>query len=54
MEIEQLIEKHWPEVSAIYASGLATGNANFSSQVPGWAEWDKAHLKSCRFVMTDD
>jgi len=54
MEIEQLTEKHWREVSAIYASGLATGHANFSSQVPGWAEWDNAHLKSCRIVMTDD
>lgn len=54
MEIEQLTEKHWPEVSAIYASGLATGNANFSSGVPGWEEWDKAHLKNCRLVMTDN
>jgi L-amino acid N-acyltransferase YncA len=54
MEIEQLTEKHWPEVSDIYASGLATGNANFSSRVPEWEEWDKAHLKNCRLVMTDD
>src|ERR1700722_12069515 len=54
MEIEQLNQKHWPEVSAIYESGLATGNANFSSQVPGWDEWDKAHLKNCRFVATDN
>ena len=53
MEIQQLTEKHWPEVSAIYAAGLATGNANFSLQVPGWEEWDNAHLKSCRLVMTD-
>ena len=54
MEIQQLTETHWPEVSAIYESGLATGNANFSSLVPGWEEWDNAHLKSCRLVMSDD
>lgn len=54
MEIQQLTVEHWPEVRAIYQSGLATGNANFSSQVPGWEEWDNAHLKSCRLVMTDD
>ena len=52
MEIQQLTQKHWPEVSAIYASGLATGNANFSRQVPAWEEWDNAHLKNCRLVMT--
>ena len=54
MEIEQLTEIHWPRVSAIYAAGLATGNANFSMQVPAWDEWDSAHLKTCRLVMTVD
>jgi L-amino acid N-acyltransferase YncA len=54
MEIEQLTEKHWPEVSAIYVSGLATGNANFSTKVPAWEDWDKTHLKNCRIVMMDD
>ena len=54
MEIEQLTEIHWPEVSAIYADGIATGNANFSTQVPTWTEWDGAHLKTCRLVMTED
>ncbi|HZY35397.1 MAG TPA: GNAT family N-acetyltransferase [Mucilaginibacter sp.] len=53
MEIAQLTEKHWPEVSEIYASGLATGTANFSQQVPAWIEWNEAHLKTCRLVITD-
>src|ERR1700722_16072300 len=53
MEIQRLTEKHWPEVSAIYASGLATGNANFSLRVPAWEEWDNAHLKNCRLVMME-
>jgi L-amino acid N-acyltransferase YncA len=54
MEIEKLTEKHWPEVSAIYESGLATGNANFSQQVPDWDEWDKSHVKNCRIVALEN
>ena len=54
MEIEKITEKHWPEVRAIYESGLATGNANFSHQVPDWDEWDKTHVKNCRLVATEN
>jgi len=54
MNIEPLTEKHWPEVKAIYESGIATGNAHFSLNVPGWDEWDHTHVKSCRFVAIAD
>jgi L-amino acid N-acyltransferase YncA len=54
METEILTEKHWPEVKAIYESGVATGNANFSTNVPDWDEWDKNHVKNCRLVATAD
>ena len=54
MEIEKLTEKHWPEVRAIYEGGLATGNANFSHEVPDWDEWDKTHVKNCRLVATEN
>jgi L-amino acid N-acyltransferase YncA len=54
MEIKKLTEKHWPEVRAIYESGVATGNANFSHQVPDWDEWDKTHVKNCRLVATEN
>jgi phosphinothricin acetyltransferase len=46
--------EHWPQVKAIYESGIATGNATFQSAVPEWEEWDKAHVKSCRLVATDN
>src|SRR6185437_7010275 len=54
MNIEKLTEKHWPEVKAIYESGLATGNANFSHQVAGWQQWDNNHVKNCRLVMMEE
>ena len=54
MEIEKLTENHWPEVKAIYESGLATGNASFSQTVPNWDEWNNAHVKSCRLVAAEN
>ncbi|MDB5017745.1 MAG: ywnH [Mucilaginibacter sp.] len=54
MNIENLTEKHWPEVKAIYESGVATGNANFSHQVPDWLEWDSTHVKNCRLVAVEN
>jgi phosphinothricin acetyltransferase len=45
----------WPEVSRIYAEGIATGNATFETEVPSWNAWDAAHLPEHRFVaMRDD
>ena len=40
----------WPAVSAIYAAGIATGNATFETAVPGWDAWDAAHLPAARLV----
>ena len=40
----------WPEVSRIYAEGIATGNATFETEVPAWEAWDAAHLPEPRFV----
>jgi L-amino acid N-acyltransferase YncA len=54
MEIVELTENHWPQVSAIYESGIATGNAHFSMQVPAWEEWDNEHIKNCRLVAIEN
>ena len=45
---------HWPAVRAIYAEGLATGQATFTTELPTWAEWDAGHLPACRLVATAD
>jgi L-amino acid N-acyltransferase YncA len=54
MNIEPLSEQHWSEVKAIYLSGVATGNANFSFAEPEWSGWDKTHVKDCRLVATEN
>jgi phosphinothricin acetyltransferase len=43
----------WPQVAAIYAAGIATGNATFETQPPPWSEWDAAHRDDLRLVCTD-
>ena len=40
----------WPQVAAIYAEGIATGNATFETSGPEWTQWDAAHLASPRLL----
>ncbi|MEM6644663.1 MAG: N-acetyltransferase family protein [Bacteroidota bacterium] len=37
-------------VFAIYAEGMATGNATFDTVVPDWPTWDRKYLKHSRLV----
>jgi phosphinothricin acetyltransferase len=52
MRIRALDESDWPEVSGVYAEGIATGNATFESEVPTWERWDAAH-PTLRLVAED-
>ena len=40
----------WPAVAAIYAEGIAHGDATFETEVPSWERWDAAHLAAHRHV----
>lgn len=40
----------WPSVARIYGAGIATGNATFESDVPGWEPWSAARLVTPRLV----
>jgi phosphinothricin acetyltransferase len=47
----QPMEQHdWPAVCAIYADGIATGNATFETDYPDCQKWDAAHVGGCRLV----
>lgn len=48
--VEKMKEEDWPAVKNIYQEGIATDNATFETDVPEWEEWDKSHLRDCRFV----
>jgi phosphinothricin acetyltransferase len=48
--VRELTAGDWPAVAAIYAAGIATGNATFETEVPSWPRWDATHLPRHRLV----
>jgi phosphinothricin acetyltransferase len=48
--IDPLQPRDWPRVAAIYAEGIATGNATFETAPPTWERWDHSHLPDHRLV----
>lgn len=52
--IEAMGEGDWPTVRAIYAEGIATGNATFDAEPPSWEQWDRSHLAEPRIVARVD
>jgi len=50
IHLTPLLPKHWPRVRSIYMEGIATGNATFEKEPPGWAKWDAGHLGHSRVV----
>lgn len=53
MRIRPMTSDDWPVVAAIYAEGIATGDATFEKSVPPWEAWDAAHLVDGRLVALD-
>lgn len=51
--IRDMRASDWPSVAEIYAQGIATGQATFETEVPEFAEWDRAHLSRPRLVASD-
>jgi L-amino acid N-acyltransferase YncA len=50
MEIRELRADDWPAVAAIWADGIATGNATFETEVPSWEEFRRSRLDGHRLV----
>jgi L-amino acid N-acyltransferase YncA len=51
--IRPMTAADWPAVAAIYAEGIATGQATFETEVPAWERWDTGHLPEHRLVAVD-
>ena len=49
--IEEMKPQDWKAVRSIYRDGIATKNATFEAEAPGWDIWDGNHLDFCRFVV---
>ena len=45
--------EHWPDIERIYVEGIATGNATFETESPGWEIWDAKHHQHSRLVALD-
>jgi phosphinothricin acetyltransferase len=54
LTVEALLPDDWDAVAAIYAEGIATGNATFETTVPAYGQWDPAHLPGHRLVARAD
>lgn len=54
IEFAPLRPEHWGAVRSIYSEGIATGEATFETEVPGWEEWDAKHLSFGRLVAYHD
>lgn len=52
--IRPLQPADWPAVQAIYAAGIATGQATFESRTPAWEAFDSRHLPKPRLVVEAD
>lgn len=51
--IRGLTPDDWPDVEAIYAAGIATGDATFETRTPSWAGFTASKLSGHRFVAVD-
>ncbi|MDY7103095.1 MAG: GNAT family N-acetyltransferase [Actinomycetota bacterium] len=49
--VRLMVDGDWPAVAAIYAAGIATGDATFETEVPSWDGWRAA--KELRLVAVD-
>jgi L-amino acid N-acyltransferase YncA len=54
LTVDPLLPDDWDAVAAIYAEGIATGNATFETAVPAYERWDAAHLPGHRLVARAD
>jgi phosphinothricin acetyltransferase len=49
-----MTEADWPRVEAIFAAGIAGGEATFETATPAWEQFDAAKVRDPRLVALDD
>jgi phosphinothricin acetyltransferase len=53
LHISPMLSEQWPQVERIYREGIATGNATFETESPGWENWDAKHHRHSRLIALD-
>jgi phosphinothricin acetyltransferase len=54
LEIREMTPSDWPRVEAVYAEGIATGEATFETETPSWHDFDRTRLDAGRLVAVED
>ncbi|MDN3725452.1 N-acetyltransferase family protein [Aequorivita sp. SDUM287046] len=54
MNLINISEENYPEVSRIYEEGLQTGTATFETVIPNWEKWDAGHLPFGRIMAMEN
>ena len=52
--IREMTKTDWERVSEIYKQGLLDGKSTFNTECPSFEEWDKGHIKECRYVYEEE
>ena len=50
VRLREMTESDWPQVAAIWAEGIATGNATFETEPPSWEVFDGTRRPEGRLV----
>jgi L-amino acid N-acyltransferase YncA len=50
VRLREMTEADWPHVAAIWAEGIATGNATFETEPPSWEVFDATRRPEGRLV----
>jgi L-amino acid N-acyltransferase YncA len=54
MKIFAMTPEDWASVREIYLQGIATGEATFETNAPGWEQWDANHHHFARLVSKEN
>jgi phosphinothricin acetyltransferase len=52
--VGEMTRADWRAVVEIYREGIASGDATFETEPPGWERFDREHIETCRFVARDE
>jgi L-amino acid N-acyltransferase YncA len=52
--IRAMTAADWPRVEAIFAAGIAGGEATFETTTPDWEQFDGVRIRDVRLVAVDD
>lgn len=53
-EIRAMTAADWPQIEAIFAAGIQSGEATFETTTPSWAQFEAGKIPDARLVAVDE